>query len=93
MKGDSEIIRENLTKLVLRGILPISYQNIIKSHRSKFTENQSKIFKFKDKIEKLIKKHFNKNFNFNKDQLDAIISMIIANLEKNLQQSLFNTQE
>lgn len=93
LKGDSEIIREYITKLVLGGTLPITYYNIIRSYRSEFTENQSKLFKFKDKIEKLIKQNFNKNFNFNKDQLDAIVSMIIANLEKKLQQSLFNTKE
>ena len=93
VKGDSEIIRENITKLILGGTIPITYHNIIKGYKSKFTEGESKVFKFKEKIEKLIKEVFNKNFNFNKEQLDVLVSMINNNLEEKLQQSLFNTHE
>lgn len=93
VKNDSEIIRENIARLVLGGTIPITYKNIINDYVNTLPENKYRLFKFKEKIEKLIKKKLSKMFNFNRNQLNALVNIIISNLEKKLEQALLSTQE
>ena len=81
VKGDSEVIRESLSKLVFKGILPIAYHNIILKKNIRSCQS---ILKVKDVVNNLLKEKINKNFSFNKNQNNALLEIIILDLQKKL---------
>lgn len=84
IKGDSEIIRESLSKIFFKGILPITYHNIIFKKNEKSLKSCQSMFKVKGVVNNLLTKKLIKNFSFTNNQIKALLKIIILDLENNL---------
>ncbi len=93
IKGDSEIIRENITNLFISRIMPVTYNNVIKNYSYNCNIEKKDTFLVNRKVINILKTKLKKNFKFNNHQINSITKVIEDYLERNLNLVIRQTYE